>query len=446
MYKIFSVDDHIVEPADLWVNRLPAKYQGVAPRVVEEDGREFWVYEEQRGLTMGLNAVAGLPRDEWNMEPMRFTDMIPGCYEPKDRARDLLSQGVLASVNFPTLPRFGGLLFNSFKDKDLASLCVQAWNDFILDEWCPAGPEGMFVPMVICQVWDTELAVKEIERCVDKGAKSLCFMENPVPEGLPSFHHENHWDPIWAVCQEAGIPISMHIGSSGYMPIIDPSAPFTNIITIGEVAAMLAMTNILVSDVCVKFPDIKLVFSEGGVGWVPAMLHRADRQLNRHSGWAGERPLKPSEIFEKNMWVCMVEEPMGLEIAYPRIGAHKIVSELDYPHADTTYPRVQESFAEVFAGIPDDVVAQVSHGNAEALFNWKMADEALLLSPDVQSWRASLDEDPHAAMKTRHDVEGVTHATGANTCKAEVREGAFLFRCDKPLGADGRCPDGHVAV
>ena len=443
MFKIFSVDDHIVEPADLWTSRLPSKYHDVAPRVVEEDGREFWVYEDQRGLTMGLNAVAGLPQEQWNMEPTRFTDMIPGCYEPKERARDLLSQGVLASVNFPTLPRFGGLLFNSFKDKDLADLCVQAWNDFVLDEWCPGGPPGLFVPMVISQVWDPQRAVKEIERCVEKGAKSLCFMENPVPEGLPSFHDESHWDPIWAVCQAAGIPVSMHIGSSGFMPVIDPQAPFTNIITIGEVAAMLAMTNILISDICVKFPDIKLVFSEGGVGWVPAMLHRADRQLERHAGWAGHRPLKPSEIFEKNMWVCMVEEAMGLQIAYPRIGAHKIVSELDYPHADTTYPNVQQSFAGVFEGIPEDVVEMVSHGNAEKLFDWRMADESLFLSPDVATWRASLADDPHAAMKLRHQVEGVTHVETEGLCKTEVREGAYIRACGKPLNADRRCPDGH---
>src|SRR6266540_3213397 len=143
MFKLFSVDDHIIEPADVWSKRVPAKYREAAPHVIEEDGREYWVYEDQRILTMGLNAVAGKPREQWDMEPARFTDMIPGCYDPKERAQDLLSQGVLASVAFPTLPRFGGMLFNSFTDRALASACVEAWNDFILDEWCPAGPPGL---------------------------------------------------------------------------------------------------------------------------------------------------------------------------------------------------------------------------------------------------------------------------------------------------------------
>ena len=179
MFTIFSVDDHIVEPPDVWSSRVPAKYRDAAPHVIEEDGREYWVYEDQRILTMGLNAVAGKPRDQWDMEPARFTDMIPGCYDPKERARDLLSQGVLASVAFPTLPRFGGMLFNSFSDKDLASACVEAWNDFILDEWCPAGPPGLFVPMVICQVWDPALAAREIERCASKGREGALLHREP---------------------------------------------------------------------------------------------------------------------------------------------------------------------------------------------------------------------------------------------------------------------------
>ena len=218
MYRFFSVDDHIIEPADVWSSRVPAKHRDRAPRVIEAEGREYWVYEDIRHGTMGLNAVAGKPREEWSLEPARYSDMIPGCYDPVQRAKDMRSQGIYASVNFPTLPRFGGALFSEFKDKELADVCVQAWNDFIIDEWCAADPD-MFVPMVICQLWDPTLAAAEIRRCVDKGAKALCFVENPVPLGLPSFHDPEHWDPIWAACQEADLPVCMHIGSSG------PGAP-----------------------------------------------------------------------------------------------------------------------------------------------------------------------------------------------------------------------------
>jgi len=377
MFKLFSVDDHIIEHANVWADRVPAKYAATAPHVIDEDGREFWVYEDTRLTTMGLNAVAGKPREEWDMEPTRFADMIPGCYDPKERARDLLSQGILASISFPTLPRFGGMLFAGFKDKDLAYECVKAWNDFVLDEWCPSGPPGLFVPMIITTVWDPKLAEREIRRCVDKGAKALSFVENPMPDGFPSFHvKDGHWDPIWGVCQEAGLPICMHILSSGYRPPVDPDASFAAAIAVGNMTGMMAFVNMLLSGIPERFPDIKMVWSEAGIGWVPSVLERCDRMIDRHQHWAGKHELKPSEVFRRNMSNCMVDEPIGLKL-WEHIGADNILSESDYPHSDTPFPHTQEVYAEVFDGIPTDVIDKVSYQNAERIFDWKMADPSL---------------------------------------------------------------------
>jgi predicted TIM-barrel fold metal-dependent hydrolase len=340
------------------------------------------------------------------------------------------------------------MLFNSFKDKELASACVSAWNDFVLDEWCPGGPPGLFVPMIICQVWDPPAAAKEIRRCLDKGAKSVSLPENGAYEGLPSFHGEagQYWDPIWSICQEADIPISMHIGSGGFMPVADPAATFAGVIASAEVAGQLAMTNLCISRVPFVFPKLKIIVSESGIGWVPAVLQRADRQTERHSGWAGKMELKPSEIFQRNFWVCMVEEPLGMTF-YPHIGEDKIVSELDYPHADTTYPFVQESFEEVFEGIPADVVDKVTHANAEKLFNWTMADQGLYNSADVLAWRGALHDDAFAAMKLRHEVDGIFTASSAgrdpSKCWAWVTRQAHTEPCGLPLGSDGVCADGH---
>src|SRR5579862_165104 len=189
MLRLFSADDHIIEPAGVWQDRVPARFREAAPRVVEEDGREFWVYAGVRSETMGLNAVVGRPRDQVNPDPLRFADMRPGCYDPVERARDMLSDGIFASVLFPTLPRFSGTLFLSFADKVLAEFCVRAYNDFVLDEWCPAGPPGLFVPTVICPLLDPVLAAAEIHRCADLGARALSCPENAVMLGLPSY-----WD------------------------------------------------------------------------------------------------------------------------------------------------------------------------------------------------------------------------------------------------------------
>lgn len=428
MYKIFSVDDHIVEPANVWTSRVPAKYREAAPHVVEEDGREYWEYEGERSQTMGLNAVAGTPPERWNLEPARFTDMIPGCYDPKARARDMLSQGVLASVSFPTLPRFGGMLFPGFKDKMLAHECVKAWNDFVIDEWCAAGPPGLFVPQIICQLWDPVAAAEEIRRCADKGARALSMVENPVPGGLPGFHTD-HWDPIWDAVQECDMPVGMHIGSSGLTPIPDPQAPFALIPALASVAGMLAMSNFLSSSICHRFPNIKIVWSEAAIGWIPFQLERLDRQLERHE-WSVQNKsadLKPSEIFRRNMYACMIEEPFGLS-QHETIGTDRIFCEVDFPHSDSPFPTTQQGMASMFDGVPDHVVEAVTYGNAEKAFDWQMADPELLVSPDIASWRAELEQNPYAAMDQRHEVSGIEKVSTTSKRATESGEDDFEKR------------------
>ncbi len=372
--RLFSVDDHIIEHATVWTDRMPAKYRDVAPRVIEEDGREYWVYEDKRGETMGLNAVAGKPRDQINPEPTRFSDMIPGCYDPKQRAKDMLQDGIYASVLFPTLPRFSGTLFLTFDDKELALLCVKAYNDFMMDEWCPAGPDGMFVPTIIVPLWDPTAAAAEIHRCADKGARALSFPENTVPLGLPSYWTD-HWNPVWQACQDRDIVLCLHIGTSGELLKPSPDAPDMLRFSILQVGSIMSSVNLMTSPVCRNYPGLKFVFSEGGIGWVPNALERADRMWERHAGYSGLDETLPSEIFRRNMYLCMIEEPICLKYRHD-IGIDKIMWECDYPHTDTVWPESQASAREVFdqAQVPDDEIELIAHGNAERVFDWKMTD------------------------------------------------------------------------
>src|SRR5262249_34560656 len=160
---------------------------------------------------------------------------------------------------------------NDFADKDLALACVQAWNDFILDEWCAAAPE-MFVPMTIAPVWDAKLAAAEVLRCAGKGSKALCWVEDTAVLGLPRYHTDA-WDAPWSAVQEVDIPICMHIGSGGASttnfaamstPMVEIAVAFTQ--------AARCCINMACSPVLRKFPDLKMVWSEGGIGWLPAAL------------------------------------------------------------------------------------------------------------------------------------------------------------------------------
>jgi hypothetical protein len=236
----------------------------------DADGKQTWIIEGKPGKasSLGLNAVAGKPRDDWKPdegpgEPQRYDQMIPGCYDPAERAKDFLSDGILASVGFPSRPRFGGMLFNEFSDRELADACVQAYNDFVIDEWCPGGREGMFVPMIISQVWDPKQAAAEIRRCAGKGNRAVSLPENGVLAGLPSFWTD-YWDPIWDACSETDTVICMHLGSRGRVPKPAPDGPAIIGIVTCIANTMVSAINLLLSPVCRNFPGLKIAFSEGG--------------------------------------------------------------------------------------------------------------------------------------------------------------------------------------
>lgn len=374
MYELISVDDHIIEPPRVWADRLPAKYREAGPHVIEDGGREWWVYEDQRVDTMGLNAVAGKPIEEWNMDPVRYSDMIRGCWDPAQRAKDMALDGVVGSVCFPSLPKFAGTLFLQFKDKELAGLCVKAYNDWLIDEWCAAAPD-LYIPMIITQLWDPKLAAAEIRRMAGRGARCITFPETPAPLGLPSFFTD-HWDPVWEAVTETGLAVNMHIGTSGRLVGPAEDAPFHVYIMLAQASAAIGMVGILESPVLYKFPELQMVFSEGGLGWIPAQLERCDRMWERHQGWATLGALKPSELFKRNMYGAFVDDMVGLELRH-HLGTDRILWESDFPHVESLWPQSQNVIKKVAEELTPEEVEMVTNGNARRLYNWpKKASEA----------------------------------------------------------------------
>jgi predicted TIM-barrel fold metal-dependent hydrolase len=362
---LISVDDHILEPRHVWWDRLPAKLRDRGPHVVEEDGKETWVYDGRRHRTVGLFAIAGKQTSEYHNDPIRFSDMRPGCYDPAERARDMDHDGIRASVCFPTFPRTCGQTFLDADDRELALICVRAYNDFVLEEWAAAAP-GRFVPTVIGPLWDPVLFADELERCAAKGARAVSFSENPAQLGLPSFHSP-HWDPVWRVASEAGLVICLHIGSSSVIPRTADDAPFAVTVALSPMNAQSACSDLLLSRVPREFPDLKIALSEGGIGWVPFALEHCDYVFERHR-WSGiDTGTPPSEIFRRNIWVCFIDEAFGLRIRH-EIGLDKIMWECDYPHADTSWPNSQERLTKLLSGIPEDEAARITHANAAELF------------------------------------------------------------------------------
>ena len=187
---------------------------------------DVWVYDGKRMPSSGLSAVAGKSKEEFSPEPLPYSEMRPGCYDAKARLEDMDRAGILASLCFPTLPRFCGQLFMEASDREFGFQCLQNYNDWIVEEWCGAAP-GRYIPLMLIPMWDPALAVKEMERMAAKGVTAFAFSENPEPFGLPTIHDTNgYWDPVMAAANELEMVASMHVGSSSTVPKICNDAPF----------------------------------------------------------------------------------------------------------------------------------------------------------------------------------------------------------------------------
>ena len=192
---LISVDDHLIEPPDLFVHHLDAKYLDRAPKLVRNDeGNDVWTFGKVVMETAALNAVAGRPKEEYGLEPQSLDEVRPGCYDVHERVKDMDAGGVLASMNFPSFPTFTARVFAT-DDADLSLALVRAYNDWHIDEWCGAHP-GRFIPMAVPAIWDAEQTAAEVRRVAAKGCHSLSFTENPAALGYPSFH-DDYWDPVW---------------------------------------------------------------------------------------------------------------------------------------------------------------------------------------------------------------------------------------------------------
>jgi len=380
-HQIVSVDDHVVEHPRVWQDRLPEKFKENGPRIIEMDGKHLWAYDGEVYPTIGLNAVAGKPREQWGMDPVRYEDMIPGCYDPEARIADMDVDGVQAALCFPSFPGFGGGTFFRAKDKELAELCVKAWNDYYIDEWCATAPDR-FIPLAILPFWDIEAAVAEAERVAEKGARTISFPDSPVPLGLPSFHSD-HWDPLWQVCSDAQMPISLHFGAGGYVPgfsfsgaqavpgkIGVPDAPFIVAITLFATNSMWTTVDLLFSGKLQKFPNLKFSLSEGGVGWVPYIIERADFVWERHRYYQPiDFDARPSELFHDHFWGCFIDDEHGLANRHT-IGVDRIMVEIDYPHSDSNWPNSRKRLSETLLNVPDDECKLMVEDNARQLFRF----------------------------------------------------------------------------
>jgi predicted TIM-barrel fold metal-dependent hydrolase len=396
--KIISVDDHVVEPPHVWQTWLPEKFRERGPKVVrkrwggfklkgggkyemEEDDTgqwgDAWVYDDEliyvhkRHVAIPQSAVIdgnghglSLDRSQLQMTALTYDDMIPGCWDRDARIADMALNWVDGSLPFPTFPRFCGQTFHENEDRELGLACVQAYNDWMVDEWCgPSG--GANIPLCIIPLWDPELAAQEVNRNAARGVRAVCFSELPTRLKLPSIH-SGYWDPVWQACNDTGTTVCMHVGSSSSNPAAGPDSPAAVGVTLSFNNSFASMTDWLFSGKLIQFPKLKLAYSEGQIGWIPYVLERADAVWAHHDGWQHTRekiPEPPSTYYYGRIYGCFTADKHGLK-NLDEVGPDNICFETDYPHTDTTWPETKAYVEKMLAGYDEEVAYKVLRGNA----------------------------------------------------------------------------------
>jgi predicted TIM-barrel fold metal-dependent hydrolase len=369
--RFISVDDHVQEPPELWTDRLSkTKWGDRIPHVARKgDGAEKWVVDGRELPLQGV-AEAGSVMADRSTLPLRWAEVPKGVYDPKERLKAMDADGVDFSVLYPTVAGVAGETFGRIEDPELELACVQAYNDWLIDEW--ANASGRFIPQCIVPIFPVEASVKEIRRAVAKGHRGVIYPA--VPMELREVPHINDaaYDPLWAVCQELEVPICFHSGGSaaiqvppyeGYSPAV--AAAFSAIAR--PVSTVSVVVNLLISRILSRYPKLKVVFGESGLGWGAYLLEYTDFQAKGDQLHSEGHDRTPSEAFRSQCYLVGWYDRAGLRTRR-YIGTENILWSTHFPAATSTWPETKKFIEQSFEDVSERDRERILWKNAAKLY------------------------------------------------------------------------------
>ena len=369
--KMISVDDHVQEPANLWTDRLSKNRWGERiPHIKRQpDGTERWFVDGQMLKLRGV-ASAGAVMDDRGAEPQRWVEVPPAAYDPAKRLEAMDADGIDVSVLYPTVAGVAGEVFGRITDSELELACVQAYNDWLIEEW--AGASERFVPQCLVPLSPVAAAVKEIERCVAKGHRGVVLPA--IPMELRDLPHINgpEYDALWAVCQDLAVPICFHAGASAEIQL-KPYAGFSPAVAAAFAAltqpasTIFVVVNLLLSRILFRFPKLKVVFSESALGWGSYLLEYADYQFEHDQIHLEGYPLKPSELFQRQCYLTGWYDAGSLK-NLGLLTTDNILWSTNFPLATSTWPDSRKFVERSFAGLSEGARQKVLWDNAAELY------------------------------------------------------------------------------
>ncbi len=368
---IISVDDHVVEPSELFERWMPSALRDAAPRVVDVgDGTQAWSYEGELHTWGGTETGMGRPMSEWSPRPLRFDEMREAYWNVDQRVVDMDTGGVYASLCFPSgWCGFAGRVFSASRDPRLGLEVMRAYNRWHLEEWFGSYPKR-FIPMQLAWFADPDKGAEEIRQNASRGFRAVSFPDAPEHLGYPSIQ-ERWWDPILRACEETETVVCLHTGGGGFVLTPRKDSHFLTTVMLFQTSALVAAADWVWSSIPLRFPTLKIAMSEGGIGWVSGMLDRLEF-METHAAGAFDSPYKgasitPAEALRRNFWFCTIDDPSAIPVV-DTIGVSHIMVEVDYPHCDSTWPDTPSLLTTRFANLTRSDVDAITFRNAAELF------------------------------------------------------------------------------
>jgi predicted TIM-barrel fold metal-dependent hydrolase len=373
---MISVDDHLFEPPDVFVDRMPKALKDRAPRIERDGPVDWWIFEDERVPLLGADALKGWEPGRGYLGPVTFDEVHPAVWNIDERVRIMDVVGVLASLNFPSAPfGFAGQRFMRMKDPELGFASMQAFNDWVIEVWAGSHPERI-IPCQVTWLADANVAAREVERNAARGFKAVSFSENPERLGLPSIY-TSEWDQFFRACEETGTVINLHVGSSSETLIPSSESPAPVIGALFPVNGMSAAADWLYARIPMRFPKLKVAMSEAGIGWVPMLIDRIRHFEDRNPHYdAGFGDYSGVDLLRRTFWFATFSDPSSMH-AVELVGADHVMVETDFPHTDSTWPETQALLGAQLSGVTKSVADQLAFRTAATLYRHPINEELI---------------------------------------------------------------------
>lgn len=382
-FPIIDADAHVQEPPDLWQSRVPAALRDRAPRVEHTEHGDFWVFDAGKvKQPVALTVAAGLSFLDFQPFGRKYDEIRPGAFDPQARLRDMEIDGIYAQVLYPSVTLLGARTYSD--DRELQLACVRAYNEWLC-EFCE-GSGGRLVPQAILPTTGLEDSIAELRWAIEQDMRGAVISRMPSGE----FEYSAADDPFFALCEEAGMPVVVHIGSFLRPNPGEQKRGWNDLGFLGSAGAIKAgshtlpvASDLLFSGMFDKFPDLALVLVEANIGWIPTLLEQTDDMFYRFRFFTGA-PDKmqgmPSDVFHRHFWATFMMDTVGVELRH-RLNIDQIMWSTDFPHSGSDWPNSRRTLDRLFHGVPMAEVRKMLHDNVKRLYRLDHIPDTLPRGP-----------------------------------------------------------------